>query len=138
MSNVSTLTFKGCKCDWRPKCERFGPCGEYADTSEWMPDYKTGRWNPVWLCQDCLTRWRGRPKFIRGLDRPDNADESWRPSIMEVVRHACIALAFEDRRQAAQPVSTERRFSWERRLTAAQWDSLLSYKAAQAGLRSTR
>lgn len=112
--------YKKCACDWRPKCERFGPCGEYAVVSEWMPD-KTGRWSPVWLCDGCLTTWLGRSKKLKGIDRPDNADESWRPSIMEHARHGIIALAFEDSREAARPVSAERRYSWERRLTDAQW-----------------
>lgn len=121
---MAAPTYKDCTCNWRPKCEALGPCGQYATTSEWMPD-KTEVWSPVWLCGDHLQTWRNglSRKFIKGLDRPDNADEFWRPSIMEVVRHACIAMAFENSRQAARPVSTERRYSWERRLTPAQWDN---------------
>lgn len=98
--------FQGCKCQWRPKCEWLGPCGQYAIISEWMPDYSTKRWAPMWLCDDHLAAWQTRPEKLPGIDRPAHADDEWRPSIMDHVRLCLIAEAFEKRQQQADaPVS---------------------------------
>lgn len=44
-------------------------------------------------------------KPIRGIDRPEHADEEWRGSITEMVRHARIAIDFEDRDNQAKALA---------------------------------
>src|SRR5258708_2995172 len=83
--------YKKCDCDWRPKCEVLGPCGQYATISEWKPDYTTGRWCPVWMCDDHWGIWHGRSDKLHGITRPEHADEFWRPSIMDHCRLSMIA-----------------------------------------------
>ena len=50
---------------------------------------------------------------MKGIDRPAHADEDWRPSLMDHIRHQQIALAFEERlereRQARLLVSVGQR-----------------------------
>lgn len=48
-------------------------------------------------------------KPIRGLDRPEHADEDWRPSIAEIMRHAQIEIAFEARKHQAPAVTSQAR-----------------------------
>jgi len=38
-----------------------------------------------------------------GIDRPENAPEDWRPSLMEHLRHAQIAMAFNERNLKPAP-----------------------------------
>lgn len=49
----------------------------------------------------CLPCWNevtaGWKTPIRGIDRPEQAPEDWRPSLDEMMRHARIAFDFENR-----------------------------------------
>lgn len=121
------IPYPACGCAVAARCEWGGPCGEYASASEWTPDYNTGGWRPMWLCDDHLRTWSERPDKISGLDRPPNADEFWRGSIMEMIRHALIKAAFEQRSSPAP--TTVHGFTWERRLTAAQLAQLQFVRA---------
>jgi hypothetical protein len=55
---------------------------------------------PKFFCDPCWQffqkSWRTP---IRGLDKPEGADDDWKPSIHEVLRHAQIAIAFEERKE---------------------------------------
>ena len=46
-------------------------------------------------CKDYYLEALSKP--LKGIDRPEGADEDWKPSIMEHIRHARIAMEFEDR-----------------------------------------
>lgn len=131
--------YKKCDCEWRSKCEwRFGVCGEFATTSEWMPDYETGRWIPRWLCDDHLGHWRGRKVFLHGIHRPKDADEFWRPSIIHHIRmytminRAELEKAAPVRRmtdESHQPLSGYIA-SHQRHWTPAQWATHARYLEA--------
>lgn len=43
---------------------------------------------------------------MKGIDRPPDADEDWRGSILDHLRHAEIASAFEERKARAQQQSS--------------------------------
>ncbi len=101
-----------CECENGPRCELYnGWCGRRADWSimtplSWKPPLRLG---PQFACGECKNRlelaWRTP---IKGLTRPENADEDWRPSLMEVIRHARIAEKFEMRnRKGPTPELTD-------------------------------
>lgn len=39
---------------------------------------------------------------MKGIDRPENAPDDWQPSLLEHIRHAAIAIAFEERNKRPQ------------------------------------
>lgn len=63
-----------------------------------MPDYTTGKWCPVWLCDDHFGAWQSRPDKLLGIDRPEHADEYWQPSLAEHIRLSRIAMLFKESR----------------------------------------
>jgi hypothetical protein len=91
-----------CECKYLfPQCE-YHHCRARADLSvmvplSWKPPLRLA---PKFFCVSCFdyfkTAW-GTP--IRGIDRPENAPDDWRPSLLECIRHAQIAINFEDRRR---------------------------------------
>jgi hypothetical protein len=86
-----------CKCQERPRCE-WDWCQEAADWSVWQPRWGERRERFRFICEGHFQMYRGAmTKPIRGIDRPENADEEWRGSLLECIRHAQIAMAFENR-----------------------------------------
>lgn len=64
---------------------------------------------------------------MKGIDAPAGLDEDWRPSIMEHLRHARIAMAFAERqaqdRAAPQDIS-EIWPDWRKRFNPAQLEQV--------------
>lgn len=101
---VGVVAFRTCDCMQAPRCQLFGGfcCESGAELSVLVP----ARWKfPLRLktqfaCRSCWQRlcdnW---DKPIKGLTRPKNGDDDWKPSLLEVIRHGEIALAFEDQRE---------------------------------------
>jgi hypothetical protein len=57
---------------------------------------------------------------IAGISRPAHADEEWRPSIMDCIRQAQIAMIFEDRNKRPELPSSLGRPDDAKRYTPAQ------------------
>lgn len=52
------------------------------------------------MCEVCYQMTREVAlKPMRGIDRPEGAPEDWRPSLDEMMRHARIAISFNERQQ---------------------------------------
>lgn len=59
------------------------------------------------MCEDCYRQYQDVvSKPIRGIERPENADDSWRPSIADMMRHAEIAIAFAERDKHARALTS--------------------------------
>jgi hypothetical protein len=117
-----------CTCNEGPRCQMYNGnrCGrERANWSVLVPaTWKLPlRLQAKFACGDCweyfTTMW---DKPIKGLTRPENAPDDWRPSLMEMIRHGEIAVEFERlREQNRQPPKTDlRRPDDEKRYTSAQ------------------
>ena len=65
-------------------------------------------------------------KPIRGIERPEYADDSWRPSIADMMRHAEIAIAFAERDKRTKALSSMGRFRrpGDEKFTPAQLQQL--------------
>ena len=59
-------------------------------------------------------------KPIRGIDRPENAPDDWQPSLLECIRHAQIAAAFEKRNEQRTESPSLHRHDDAKRYTPAQ------------------
>lgn len=58
---------------------------------------------------------------IKGIDRPDYADDDWRGSLIECVRRAQIAIAFDERnRRPTRPVMIPPHRHGDEKYTTAQ------------------
>jgi hypothetical protein len=94
-----------------PRCEFYnGWCGHRADWSVWVPHtWKPPlRLTPKFACNECLEFFRKAwDTPIKGIDRPEGADEDWRPSLMDMMKHARIAIEFERRNERPSPDSSE-------------------------------
>jgi len=88
------------------------------------------RLGPKFYCNACweyFVRAWNTPK--KGIDRPENASDDWRPSILEHIRHAAIAIAFEERDKNRPPVQTSyRRHGDEKRFTPAQQKQIETFR----------
>ncbi len=101
------LTMSICTCEWRPRCQ-YHHCSKFA---EWSIITPPGRWlkeRPYGFCKFYCTGCKdyylaALSKPLKGIDRPPGADEEWRPSIMEHIRHARIAISFEERKKKPPP-----------------------------------
>jgi len=130
-----------CTCPDRPLCDPIR-CGKPAECSVWMG---RGRWtktNPhgwfKFMCTPCAEFYSSVvSKPLKGIDRPEGADDEWRPSIMEHLRHAQIAMAFEQRNQRSAPLVQDdlRRPGDEKRFTPAQLEQMMLWRK---GLREMR
>lgn len=98
-----------CSCPRGPRCEYSGgACERPADWSFFTPP---GRWIKTWphgrftfMCTPCRDYYvEALPKPLKGIDRPEGADEDWRGSLLDHIRHAQIAMAFEERDKRAEP-----------------------------------
>lgn len=85
-----------CACPEGPRCEVYGGnCERPADWSFFTPP---GRWIKTWphgrftfMCTPCRDYYAAAiKKPLKGIDRPEGADEDWRPSIMEHLRLSAI------------------------------------------------
>jgi hypothetical protein len=63
-------------------------------------------------------------KPMLGIDRP-NADEDWHGSIMEHIRHAQIAIAFENRNEKNVATDDLRRPGDDKSFTPAQQQQIM-------------
>lgn len=100
-----------CGCADRPKCECSGCEPLPAAVTVLVPHAKRdGAWfvKTKFMCLGHYRNYHGALNTpLRGLDPPPDADEDWRGSIMDIVRHALIAEAFE-KRQRPPPMSRRR------------------------------
>jgi hypothetical protein len=62
----------------------------------WKREWPHGRFKFFCTrCRDIYVDAVSKP--MKGIDRLPDADEDWKPSIMEHIRHARIDIAFEER-----------------------------------------
>lgn len=93
-----------CDCPNGPRCEAYsGTCRNRADWTCMVPlTWKVPplRLGPKFFCRECWDRfcvaWRTP---MKGIDRPPGADDDWRGSILDHLRHAQIAIAFQERQE---------------------------------------
>ncbi len=134
-----------------PRCELYnGWCGNKADWSAMVPS----TWKlplklaPTFACDECWQRFNEAWKTpLKGIDRPEGADEDWKPSLMEHLRHARIAMAFERRnergaeRPAEPPMSADswaRYWAWyERDWTPGQRQQAAAWRKGLALLKAS-
>jgi hypothetical protein len=99
-----------CRCRMMPACE-YSHCRYPAELSAfvlatWKPPL---RYTTKFFCLECWETFKEAwAKPIPGIDRPANADEDWRPSLMEMMRHARIAMDFENRNKKPPPAVAPR------------------------------
>src|ERR1700757_1065383 len=96
-----------CACEWRARCQ-YHHCTAYAEWSILTPvgrfrkSFPHGRLHFMCTrCRDIYVDALSKP--LKGIDKPEGADDEWKPSIMEHVRHARIAMEFEDRDKSREP-----------------------------------
>jgi len=111
-------------CKWRG-------CDQPAFGSILLPPWGD-RERLKWSCRGHAEFYqRESVRRIPGLDPPDNADEYWRPSLFDMIRHALIAEKFEERKYksdvAIDFVPTNER---ERRYTPQQRANAMRMRAA--------
>lgn len=95
-----------CDCPERPRCEfSHGACGAPADWSMREPPWKLLRPERfIFMCDWHKTAYvKVMTHGIRGMTRPEGADEDWRGSLVDVIRHAQIAEQFERRDEGGAP-----------------------------------
>src|SRR5262245_25627436 len=90
-----------CDCPEAPMCEMWsGACGRKADGFAWTPITSKVplRLAPKFACKPCwefyCVEWA---KPIKGITKPEGADDEWRPSLMDMIRHAEITAKFDER-----------------------------------------
>lgn len=91
-----------CTSPLRARCESHH-CGKPANWSIFIPP---GRWIKAlphgrfsFMCHGCKDdHLNNYPKPMRGIDRPEGADEYWKPSILDHLRFAEMQIE-QDRRQ---------------------------------------
>lgn len=93
-------------CVWPPPHCEYHHCEKKANWSVWMPNWTKGSGGKPghfkFFCHDCLAYYtHAMTTPMKGIDRPADADEDWKPSILEHIRHARIAMDFNDRNDGA-------------------------------------
>lgn len=86
------------------RCE-YHYCGKKANWSTWMPSWTRGSGGKPgyfkFFCHDCLAYYQHAMLTpMKGIDRPADADEDWKGSILDHIRHARIAMTFNERNGA--------------------------------------
>lgn len=89
-------------------------------------------------CKDIYLEALSTP--LKGIDRPEHADDDWRPSILEHIRHAEIAIAFEERDKAGPPPQSSMDGYWEwyyrhRGFTPAQREQSIIWRNAVSAMK---
>jgi len=94
-------------------------------------------------CRDYYVDALSKP--LKGIDRPEGADDDWRGSIMEHIRHASIAMAFELRNESpSQAVQLTDDFwsrywtQYEKNYTPAQRQNALAWRKGLRELAASR
>jgi hypothetical protein len=123
-----------CECPERPQCQ-YHHCSDPADWSILTPP---GRWIKTWphgrlhfMCTPCRDYYvDALSKPLKGIDRPEGADDDWKGSIMDHLRHAEIATAFEERnkKRPAPPVGDPRYHDDATRYTPAQLEQIKVFR----------
>jgi hypothetical protein len=93
---------------------------------------------PRFFCKPCAEYFKEAwTKPMRGIDRPEHADEDWRPSIAEMMRHASIAIEFEQRQKHTKALDSmgSLRRPGDERYSASQLQQMLILRR---GLRDQR
>lgn len=86
-----------CNCPGRARCQ-FHSCDQPADWSIYQPSWPPRPASYIFMCDPHLRIYVDAwTKPMKGIDRPEHADDEWRGSILEHVRHAKIAIDFADR-----------------------------------------
>lgn len=92
-----------CTCPEMPACE-WAWCRFPADHSVYQPRWGARAESFKFMCDAHFEIYRdAMTKPIKGLTRPEGADDEWRPSFMDMIRHATIAIAFENRNKIFAP-----------------------------------
>ena len=117
---------KCCQCPQHPQCDYCVPgWGEIAIIIEWpiRPSMERPHTVAKFACAEC---WEKLQRPLPGIHRPRHADEFWRPSIREHIRHS-ILRDKHARRVAAAPAPAEfiPVLDREHRYTAAQARSIM-------------
>lgn len=85
-----------------PRCE-YHYCGKPATCHVWQPRWRTkdrpaaAKGNIKFMCDDCYMIYHhAMTTPMKGIDRPPG-DQDWKGSLLDHIRHAQIAIAFEER-----------------------------------------
>lgn len=79
------------------------------------------RLGPKFFCNECLERFKKAWRTpMKGIDRPVDAPDDWRGSILDHIRHAQIAIAFEERNKRPEPQKSSLSQPGDWRYTPAQ------------------
>jgi len=93
-----------CNCLLRPRCE-YHHCGAPADWSVFVPPTRPmlGPYGQImFMCEPCRAYYTVIFKQpLKGIDRPDGADEDWRPSLVDHLRFAQIDFKHQQRNNQA-------------------------------------
>lgn len=123
-----------CSCPEQPRCE-YHHCSAPADWSVWQPRWGTipaARGSVKFMCGACWKIYRkAMTTPMRGIDRPEGADDEWRGSILDHLRHARIAMEFEDRNERRpRPAmnSDPRYYDDAKRFTPAQFEQIKIFR----------
>jgi hypothetical protein len=133
-----------CSCPERPRCE-YHHCSDAADWSILTP---RGRWIKTWphgrlhfMCTPCRDYYvDALSKPLKGIDRPEGADDDWKGSIMDHLHHAAIAIAFEERNKKPAPaplLGPLHRHDDAKRYTPAQLEQIMVWREGVRDLRRT-
>jgi hypothetical protein len=100
-------------------------CTFGADWSVWQPKWADRPERFKFMCDWHFQEYR---KPIPGIHAPENAPDDWRPSLMDCIRLAQIAISFEerDKKLASIPESPPlHRSDDAKKYTPAQLDQIL-------------
>lgn len=131
-----------CTCPERARCQ-YHYCGKPADWSILTPRW---RWVKTWpygrlhfMCTPCRDYYfEAISKPLKGIDRPEGSDEDWKGSILDHLRHAAIAIAFEER-DKHQPVRDEfYRPGDEKKFTPEQQKQIVTWRKGLREMRRAR
>jgi hypothetical protein len=95
-----------CTCECRPRCQ-YHYCSRFADWSVFTPPIRKifgPHGNLKFMCTPCKEYYaEAIAKPLKGIDRPPDAPEDWRPSLDEHLRWARIEMEFEEQKKQPPP-----------------------------------
>jgi hypothetical protein len=131
-----------CTCQERPRCG-WEWCDGEANWSVWKPRWgKPYTGTPGSFKFMCHMHWNiyrdAMTKSIKGLTKPEGADEDWRPSLMDMIHHAEIAIKFEerDKHRIVDREQHSLRYVDLTRFTPAQLEQVVIHRKLMAKFRS--